>query len=73
MADAEGQAARFEHLDVHYSIYTTDEPDRDGQEQLIITPKSSDKDIFASAVASCSRPVDGESGAPLAPYTCEGL
>lgn len=65
--------ARFERLDVHYITINTGEPGTTGEEELLITPKSSDKSIHGSAIVSCSRPLSAETNQPVAGYTCKGL
>jgi hypothetical protein len=56
---------RFDRLDAHDVI-------ANGIETLAITPKLSDGHIQASAVALCTRTVDG-SGAPTSQLTCRGI
>lgn len=58
-------AARYEHLDVH-QVY------KKGTEALYVTPKSSDKKMEASAIASCTRTVD-TMGKGTTDFKCTGL
>jgi hypothetical protein len=57
--------AHFAHLDVHHVF-------AGGKEGVYVTPKSSDKSIAKSAVASCERTIDAKNVA-TGLFTCKGI
>jgi len=63
--------ARYQRLDVHW-FREPGGPGALAAEHLYLTPKQSDADLEKTAIAHCSRKLDGL-GSPTGDFSCQGL